>query len=869
MKSKILSLLLLLMYLPGFSLSLFNNSMNLKQISTKYFTIIFPESSSNTVKRLVSFADMEYERLAGMFEMRYIEKLTVVVTPDVELVNGMFGFFPYNTIILYDFLDDASLLPFYDYFYDLFLHELTHAVSLNLRNGFWHFLRRVFGTYISPHNWQVPYWMIEGVTVSMESYDGDGRSNDPRSKALLAQHLLEGKFQKIYHVAQMRPYPKKGNLHYIYGGLFNTYLQKNYGWEKYKMLWYNNNRLIIPYTFWFSFRRIYGEAPSDLWEKFKENFSLDSIENPSVRLIEKGIFSDMKSDGEKIYYSDSKNKRLRVFDPDKNKKITLLDQAEDFSIDAKNKLLFIKEIEYPYKTYRSVTKVFDIKKRLFKKEIYPKMSKFSFDSNGNMVGIEALLHSTELISISSNVKETLLSGNEYLFFDSPIFLDDKIAFLLILSNDRRIAILDREKGIEVYKFKDVWVDEIYKYEDKIMFTFYYKDKVSLSRLGFLDIEKGELLLQDKNFFGGINKPVILGNNLFYIKRLFEYDEIVFLEDFRAKIKFVTNSVEKEEFSYPEKENNYPETLLADTKGYNPLPYLIPSFWIPFAFPISTEGDIITGLYTGSADPISENSYSFYFNLIGDPFRSDSVKQCGFEWDNSSLPLDISLGAGGEYYLGTNYLTLSGTISKSWMFQNGKSAIQSYLGINSESANFENWENLVFIGTGYYYNSLYKMPFLPYTFSIFGRIGYEIEKSTLYYDGNLNYNSGWFFTSIKYGVANRERYYLGKNIPFWGDYFSLFDQNKLSIWYVSHQEGLFLRLDADLGVGLFPVYINYFGLSSGYRGVFVGEEYFSTIFVGIYPGTILFYAVPFNPGIEINYFIERGRWLFNYSLSMNF
>jgi len=58
-------------------------------------------------------------------------------------------------------------------------HELTHALSLTIKHPFWGFWNAVFGNSVMPTTWMSPLYMTEGVTVSFESLDGDGRVNDP------------------------------------------------------------------------------------------------------------------------------------------------------------------------------------------------------------------------------------------------------------------------------------------------------------------------------------------------------------------------------------------------------------------------------------------------------------------------------------------------------------------------------------------------------------------------------------------------------------------------------------------------------------------------------------------------------------------
>ncbi len=858
MKRWILFFLFLFSFLYGEFL--FENASNLRQISTKYFEIIYSEESSNTMKRLLTYADKEYDRLIKLFGVKFPELITIVVTPDVELINGMFSSVPYNTIILYDYLDDASLLPFDDYFYNLFLHELTHAVSLNLRNEVWYFFRKIFGNWVSPHELQVPAWMIEGVTVSMESEDGDGRSNDPEKKAILAQHLIEKKFQRVDQVANMKPYPKRSGLHYIYGGLFNTYLQKKYGWDRYRMLWYNNNNLIIPYTFWFSFYGIYGNSVDEEWKNFSKNFVINDVKNPEVKVVKKGLIGVLRTDGKSLYFSELKKRR--IYEMDKNKVRMIIDQSGDFFI-SKSNLLYLKEMTLISKTYKTKTKVFDLSKRRFLNISY---KIFDIDEDKKLVGIERDKHSTILVAIENGEKKILLKGNETTFFYSPIIVGEKIYFILIESNKRSIACLDNGK-LFLYKLpENVWLDRLYRQNDKILFNYFLKDSVSLSRLGILDIDDDICYLQDEDYNGGVYYPVVLENDLYYIRRMTDYDEIVVMKDYPAKINFKTVTLEKMEYSIKGKEDI---DINLVSKPYNPLPYILPHYSVPLFVPgalFGIEDYSISFLYTSSTTPTLENSYEIMFYSLGTPFYHNSTTSWNFRWYNNSLPVQISLGMSGMHNLGTNNYNLLLSIGKNFVFKNGKLFFYPYFNVNTMLNEYK-YENLFAIGGNLGYNQLYKVPLYPYSFYVWDEFSYNVQKELYSYKGGLSYNSGLLFCALGYGISGDDIYTTGNNVEKWENFIYYYDETKLSKGYLMLDGGLFLRLDIDGTISLAPLYFNYAGLSIGATSLSTEKFIDYAYYVGLYFGFICGYYIPFVPYIEYYYFPERNEWnyLFNFKL----
>jgi len=859
-----------------FPLSLFSgqivdNGKKIYEIDTKYFKVIFPEECKRTVSRLLNYADKEYERLANLFKVRYKERFTLVITPDIETVNGYFSIFPYNTIVLYDYMDNPTVLPFDDYFYNLFVHELTHAISLNLRNSFWQFLRNVLGSYVTPHGLQMPMWMIEGVTVSVESIEGDGRANAPGSKALLAQHKLEEKFQSLGKVSHYRPYYKKGNLHYIYGGLFNKYLIDKYGWEKYALLWYNNNRLVIPYTFYFSFGNIYGVSLSTEWENFSKEFVVDRVLSYNERKLATSVYiKNLLKFEDEIFYLDAEEGEIYQINSFNFKKKKVLTGVENFYVDEKSKKIYPVVYQVFEQTPKSIVKEYDPVKNCFTGKVFTNTSKLAFYKD-KIVVTKVDRHTIHLAILSNGCESFILKGNESCFFDYPAFLEDgKLAFMYISSNQRKIVIQSDEGDFEMVKLpSSIWIEAMSVQGNKIYFNFYLKDRISLSRLGIIDFEKGRILLQDENVFGGIYNPVPAGKNLVYIKRLTEYDEIVIIENFEEKFKFITNSITTEKllvFS-----ENEAEFAGFNLKPYNSLPFYLPAFWLPFFIylPLGDKDFQFMGFYTQSTDPLGENDFSLFFSTLGNPFNGSSEETIGFKWQNSTFPVNFSVSAGYDEVDFSPSTFLEFKMFRNFYFLSTRAILQLFAGANN-LFNGEKWMTSVFFtGYGFSYNSLDRMPLYGNRFGNGFNVVYDYSKNEVRLTSYLYYNSGLFYVALSGGFSTLNSYGLGKNIDFWGSFNTLYDENKLSDKFLSLDSGFFLRLDVDSGLGLFPVFLNYLGVATGYRFLLTTLDYFSVFYSRTYIGSILGYSLPFNPFLEVGYFGNYNKYYYYFGANISF
>jgi hypothetical protein len=212
----------------------------------------------------------------------------------------------------------------------LFLHELTHVISLSSRSKSWQTIHKIFGGWASPAMVvNAPMFMKEGVTVSFESLDGTGRSNDPLIKESLIQAIHEDAFLSPLQASGVYDLPPAGNAFYYYGGLFSTWLQKTYGMEKYAQLWAAMGKY-VRLSFWFYktgyygvFQKTYGRPFLEVWDEFKESMRADrTIEENSGGVIFDGPFYNKKvlidgvaSGGGKVFALDTISHRMISYDP--------------------------------------------------------------------------------------------------------------------------------------------------------------------------------------------------------------------------------------------------------------------------------------------------------------------------------------------------------------------------------------------------------------------------------------------------------------------------------------------------------------------------------------------------------------------------
>ena len=155
--------------------------------------MIFPEESRPAADKIAAVCDDYYLQITSLLETDAYQRFPVTITSSVEMLNAYYTAVPYNRIVLYDTTPDESLDMYEDTIQSVFYHELTHAVTYNMKGPV---LRKLsfFADALTPAWLSVTTFWAEGTTVSFESKGRGGRLNDPFSTQIVNQSVIEGHF---------------------------------------------------------------------------------------------------------------------------------------------------------------------------------------------------------------------------------------------------------------------------------------------------------------------------------------------------------------------------------------------------------------------------------------------------------------------------------------------------------------------------------------------------------------------------------------------------------------------------------------------------------------------------------------------------
>lgn len=242
-------------------------------LQTQRFDIYYAQALKPQAERLTGFADVTLDELVKFFGTetetmpRFNARIPVLLSDRSPYLNGYSIPYPSNRIVIYLAKDGITneLASLDDELYYVFLHELTHMVTMNMRSPFLTLAAKVFGDFVSPPIWMIPDAIMEGTAVWVESNAdtvapasrrraalsagaGDdlepsgieaqqGRLHDPAALEPVFIDLQGDGADSIWTVSGLDDYPGAGSLAYHYGALLTQFLTDRYGVEIVSKLW--------------------------------------------------------------------------------------------------------------------------------------------------------------------------------------------------------------------------------------------------------------------------------------------------------------------------------------------------------------------------------------------------------------------------------------------------------------------------------------------------------------------------------------------------------------------------------------------------------------------------------------------------------
>lgn len=611
----------------GFSQSLpvISGIKKLSVIQTEFFDFIYPPESAQTAELLAKNADSMYLEIASFLNSTSTLRFPVVITQDFQQLNGYFTTIPYNKIVLYDASPFFALSVFSHTIRSVFYHELTHALSLNIKSPFWKGFSRIFGDTYSPLFLNFPTSFVEGIAVSFESIHGEGRLNDSPSLHVIRQAKIEHKFPKWSMITGASTSYTDGSLPYIFGGYFNQYIQHRFGMHKFADFWHEGGKLhflgFSPYIF----KKIYGLSLSRAWTDFEQsitipplldNSHIQTILNAKNRLYHslitynQGLAWIEKSSGRVEYIDCTNNPKTNTLQTGKRIKTLFVTELTDkLFTSQKNNLLGVSGFSHT-RDRKNMTKIYNNNKNII---TLANIHDATFIESDTLLlaGIKSegsqnhiIIYNFELLK-KRKQKEAIITT---IAFDNDVLPSN-----LINIGEHRLAFLIQQpaslnenthirRGIAIFNIKTNILETYFpKNHDttgrffnlstdtkNILFA-YSANANAIPRLARIMLAENlpELRadIESTAFSGGVFSPVQKNENVIFISRYYEHRNI------SAKIPAFTENLVLKKTTTPIgyiKQNNIQHTqnkTVAEHnsithKKYNPLHYMKKGIIIP-------------------------------------------------------------------------------------------------------------------------------------------------------------------------------------------------------------------------------------------------------------------------------------------------
>jgi len=540
----------------------------LRSVKTQWFEIIYPESSEVSARLLYENADSIYQELSDLYQVQMTAKMPIVIVPGHEQFNAYFSTAYYNHIVLYDTLPNSEMEVFSEDFLSTFRHELTHAFTFNMKNGFWRFIGTVFGDAYSPGTIFVTSGMAEGATLTSESGSGEGRLNDVYYGQMIRQAKIENKYPAFDDMQGARELYPAGAF-YNFNGAFHQWLQEEYGMKLYSQWWWNvvNMKGFLPFQANL-FKKTYGFSIYDAWSRFRDSIyipELHTMESLKVKDAFSGkykasfknkggsVYSDLCATEDAVYYVEKKTGAVWRLKNGHRRRLFSFDTLDAITASRDGRYLAIEYWNVNQPQVKARVRLYNTKtRRWFEVETdegFKNLSLIQIDGKYYLAGVKFKSQNRRLslykIDEENNgITQVFETATEELPLNAYV---DCITDL----GKGKLAWLEKtgdEKGLQ---WKLIFADALTFKKEKVYLMpenqsfrmtglsynpdddslyFSWVEKDSLPRLGKFSLSTETYTLWKDDISGGIYNPCVSGGRVYFEGHFFEENRLFVLDE---------------------------------------------------------------------------------------------------------------------------------------------------------------------------------------------------------------------------------------------------------------------------------------------------------------------------------------------------
>ena len=227
------AVLLFGLHAPGARAAAYDPDLTWETARTEHFNITFHDGEEQLAREMAALCEGVWDRVSAEIGTTLRRPVELVLVDNTDSANGYAMRLPVNTIVIYVTApqEDSSLNLYQDWNEAILTHELTHILHLDTVEGLPRVLRLVLGRIISVNDIS-PGWLVEGLAVYEETLLTEGgRGRATRADMIKRLATIEGHFPPLGNMDGYQSDPPGGNLRYLFGQDFVSYIARTTGEE--------------------------------------------------------------------------------------------------------------------------------------------------------------------------------------------------------------------------------------------------------------------------------------------------------------------------------------------------------------------------------------------------------------------------------------------------------------------------------------------------------------------------------------------------------------------------------------------------------------------------------------------------------------
>jgi len=695
---KILSVCVIILFSASLASAKFDPAFTWTTLETQHFEIHYHQGEEEIASRAAVIAEDVHDRLVPRIKWDPKGRTHLILVDAMDDANGLTTPFPYNHITLYITRPlgqpGFGTMEYDEWMRLLITHEYTHILHLDMVNGAQSVIQDIFGRFYFPNQYE-PIWMIEGLAVYEETEQtAGGRGRSPGSEMVIRTAVLEDRFP---HLSQATVYPDfwpSDQVPYLFGEGFTRFIVEKYGREKLADIYTSYSRFGVPWLVDANGKWTLDQWYSDLWNEWQNELKTrytrlrDELSakglTTSLALTTRGFINvapALSPDGRRIAYTVSNGDEfpgiyLMNSDGTGDRKLvenvtssTASGESIAWSPDNSGIYYTKDEISRNTNIYNDIYfydlkrgKEIPVTRGLRARDPYPSPDGKKLVFVVNRLGKTRIALADipgrrgDLID-EENI--TWLTGESDFLYETPRFSPDGTMIVVGVwqpGGYKDIWILDN-RGVQIEELMhDRANDGSAAWSADGRFIYFCSDRTGVFNLFAYELTTKKIY-QITNVLGGAFSPVPSpdGKTLLFVSYSSRGYDIHLRPTDAASWKVAEPYQDRYPvMAYAEK------PVETKTSPYNPLPTLVPRFWIPW-YGYSEASRDLFGFLTYGQDAVERHTYAL--NGLYSPTTHRKWYSFGYAYDGlyptilfaasdldatySNLILDLT-GTGGDY-----------------------------------------------------------------------------------------------------------------------------------------------------------------------------------------------------------------------------